>query len=454
MKILIKNGLVVTSEKTFKADILIKNKIISQIREDIKTPMDIDKVVDASGRYIFPGGIDPHVHMNLPTPAGNSSDDFYSGSKAALIGGTTTIIDFVTPQKGQSLTEALHLRKKEAESSVTDYSFHVSPIEWNNDTENEIKKCIKEGITSFKVYMAYKKSIGLSDEVLKKVMTVVAKAGGLITVHAEMDDTIEKLRDEYALSGKVSTEYHAKSRPPHTESDAVKKVINMAGETKCPLYIVHVSAKESILHIAKARKKAQLVFAEVCPHHLLLDDSRYNDDFEKACAFVLSPPLRKDVDSAALWQKIEEFIVQTTGTDHCPFTLKQKSAGRDDFRKIPNGAGSVEHRMALLYTYGVLEKRISINRFVEITSTNAAKIFGLYPKKGVIAKGSDADIIIWNPEIKNVISTQSHHQNSDLNIFEGFSTMGAAEYVFTKGIPVIKKGKLTNEPKGLFLKRK
>ncbi|MFW5793614.1 MAG: dihydropyrimidinase [Bacteroidota bacterium] len=453
MKILIKNGTIVTSDKTFKSDILIKNESIELISEQIKASDKYDQIIDANDRYIFPGGIDPHVHMNLPTPAGYSSDDFYTGSKAALLGGTTTIIDFVTPQKGQSLVEALQMRKKEAEKSLIDFSFHVSPVEWTKNTEEEINNCIKEGITSFKVYMAYKKSIGLDDKSLEKVVKAVAKAKGLLVVHAEMDDTIEELRDKYAKEGKLTPEYHAESRPPYTESEAVRKIIDMAGKNQCSLYIVHVSAKESIMHIADARKQARMVFAEVCPHHLLLDDTKYKGDFDETCAFVLSPPLRKSGDCEALWQKLEEYIIQTIGTDHCPFTLKQKQMGKDDFRKIPNGAGSVEHRMSLLYTYGVLKNRISLNRFVEVTSTNAAKIFGLYPQKGEIAVGSDADLLIWNPEIKNIISAKSHHQNSDLNIFENFETVGAAEYVITKGIAVTKNGEILCEPKGNFLKR-
>ena len=391
--------------------------------------------------------------MHLPTGAGYSADDFYSGSKAALYGGTTTIIDFVTPKKRQSLPDALKQRKKEAESSIIDYSFHVSPIEWTKTSEKEINGIIKEGINSFKVYMAYKDTIGLNDVDLFKVMKAVGKAGGMVTVHAELGDDIEKLRNFYSQQGKTTPKYHPLSRPPEMEADAVKKAIELAGKADCPLYIVHVSAKKSLEYIKMAQQKGQKVYAETCPHYLLLEDSKYLGEFEKTAPFVLSPPLRKKEDNIALWKAIADNAIQTIGTDHCPFTLEQKKKGRNDFRKIPNGAGGVEHRLALLYTYGVIQKKFSINKFVDLLSTQPAKIFGLYPRKGEIAVGSDADIVIWNPDKKNIISSKTHHQNCDTNIFEDFETKGAAEFVIIKGEIAIKNGKLINETTGRFLKR-
>jgi dihydropyrimidinase len=433
MKTIIKNGTIVTSKKTFKADILIKDGKIALIDEDIQNYESDSQVIDATDCYIFPGGIDPHVHMHLPIPAGYSSDDFFTGSRAALTGGTTTIIDFVTPNKGQSLIEALEKRKKEAISSVINCYFHVSPIEWNENTENEIRECVKKGVKSFKVYMAYKKSIGLDDEVLEKVTRAIANAGGLLLVHAEMGDLIEEMRDKFASEGKLSPKYHCKSRPDFSESDAVKKVIDIANRNACPVYIVHLSAKASLEHIKNAQAKGWKVNAEVCPHHLLLDEKKYDGSFEETSKFVLSPPLRTKNDNDALWQALADEIIQTIGTDHCPFTSQQKAIGKDDFRKIPNGAGGVEHRMSLLYTYGVLKNRISLNRFVAVTSTNAAKTFGLYPQKGEIAVGSDADIVVWNPKVKSIISAKTHHQNCDVNIYEGFETEASAEVVIIGG---------------------
>ncbi len=457
MAILIKNGTIVNADKSFVADVLIDNGIIEHLSPTIETGrIQGAEVIDAKGKYLFPGGIDPHVHLHLPTPAGFSSDDFYTGSRAALFGGTTTLIDFVTPAKGELLTEALAKRKAEAANCLTDYSFHVSPVEWRNTMPNEIKTCLKtEGITSFKVYMAYKDSIGLEDDVLKKVMQAVAKAGGMVTVHCEEGDVVDELRNRFYKEGKRSPHYHPLSRPPEAEAAAVKKAIRFAKETGCPLYIVHVSSALSLQYIQQARQSGQKVFAETCPHYLLLDDAKYDGTFEETAPFVLSPPLRKKEDNRALWNALADNTIQTVGTDHCPFTMEQKRLGLDDFRKIANGAGGVEHRLELLYTYGVLQNRISLNRFVEIASANAAKIFGLYPKKGIIAEGSDADVVIWNPDTKKVISAKSHHMYCDTDIFEGFETTGSPEYVITNGKIVICNGEWYGKDiKGRFLTRK
>ncbi len=453
MKLLIKNGKIITSNKIFNSDILSNNGRIIQIEKNI-LPKNVDKIIDASGKLIFPGGIDPHVHMHLPTPAGYSSDDFYTGSKAALFGGTTTLIDFVTPNKGQSLCDALKKRKKEAANSLIDYSFHVSPIEWRDSLKKEIKKCIKKGITSFKVYMAYKNTIGLDDKDIYKVMKIVGKYGGIVTMHCELGDEIEKLRNAFAKENKLSPEYHYLSRPAKLEALAVKKAIKLAKKAKCPLYIVHVSSKKSLKYIKKAQARGQTVFAETCPQYLTLDQSKYTGDFYKVAPYIMSPPLRKHKDNKALWKAISKGVIKTVGTDHCPFTLQQKEAGIEDFRKIPNGAGGIEHRLALLYTYGVLEGKISLQQFVNASSTNAAKIFGLYPKKGEIAIGSDADLVVWDPNKENKISAHNHHQNCDTNIYEGISTKGAPEFVIVNGEIAIYNGKMLKKNKGKFLRRK
>ena len=453
MKTLIKNGTIVTSEKNIIADIFIENQKIKKVEGKIEEKA--GRIIDAKGKYLLPGGVDPHVHMRLPTPAGFSSDDFITGSKAALFGGTTTIIDFVTPERGQSMVEALEKRKEEAKPSLIDHSFHVSPVEWNDSTENEMKECIKRGITSFKVYMAYKNAIGLDDDEVYNVMKVAAKEGVIVTAHCEADDDINELREQFATEGKLSPEAHALSRPPALEAKAVKKAIEMAAETGCVLYIVHVSFAQSIKIIREAQEKGQEVIAETCPQYLLLDDSKYQSAFDEAAKFVMSPPLRKTDDNHVLWKAIAENAINAIGTDHCPFISQQKRIGREDFRKIPNGAGGVEHRLALLHTFGVLKDQFSLNRFVDITSTKPAKIFGLYPQKGEIAPGSDADIVIWNPKKNNTISTITHHQLSDLNIYEGMHTIGAPEIVINKGVAVIEKSKLLMKNNlGCFLKRK
>lgn len=453
--ILIKNGEIFTGTENFRGSILIKDEKIELVSKESLSEELANKVIDAKGAPVFPGAVDPHVHMHLPTGAGYSADDFYTGSKAALSGGTTMLIDFVTPHKGQSLREALKERKKEAENTLTDFSFHVTPVEWRDSLPDEIR-AIKdeEGITSFKVYMAYKDTIGLDDEDLRKVLKTVAEAGGMVCVHAEIGDEITVLRKKLLAEGKLSPEYHPLSRPDWIEAQAVEKVIGYAHRAGCPLYIVHVSASTSLNYIAEAQKKNQKVFAETCPQYLLLDDEKYQGRFEETAPFVLSPPLRKKSDNEALWQALKDETIVSMGTDHCPFNKVQKEVGKNDFTKIANGIGGVEHRLTLLYTYGVLKGKLTMNEFVLLVSTNPAKIFGLYPKKGAIVPGSDADLVIWNPHKENVISVKNHLSNTDLEAYEGFEIKGAPEYVLLRGQIAVRNGKLTPlNSKGRFLKR-
>jgi dihydropyrimidinase len=453
MKILIKGGTVITSFISNESDILIEDGIISVVGKSLPED-DADRIIDASGMYIFPGGVDPHVHMHLPVAAGYSSDDFFSGSRAALCGGTTTIIDFVTPVRGESLPRALEKRIKEAEDSLIDYAFHVSPVEWRETTAEEIDECVRMGVTSFKVYMAYKSTVGLNDNDLLKVMKAVGKAGGMVTIHCELDDAIEELRQEFFMESHTSPLYHALSRTARLEAEAVHKAVETARLADCPLYIVHVSSRESLKYIREARMRGQIVYAETCPQYLLLDDSKYMGDFQQSAPYVISPPLRTREDNEALWNAIADGTISTAGTDHCPFTMEQKRAGINDFRKIPGGAGGVEHRLALLYTYGVLTKRLNINQMVNIFSSSPAEIFGLYPSKGKISKGSDADLVIWNPGAESVISAKSHHQNCDINIYEGMHVKGNAEYVIAGGDIMIEKGQKTDLKKtGKYLYR-
>ncbi len=452
-KLLIKNARIVTSERIYFSDILAEAGKITYISENIEKKTDYD-ILDAEKKYVFPGGIDPHVHMHLPTFAGYSADDFYTGSKAALLGGTTTLIDFVTPKKNQPLPDALAERKREAENCLTDFTFHVSPIDFHKNIENEIRECIDRGITSFKVYTAYLDSIGLKDTDLLKIMEIVAEAGALLTVHAELGNDIEKLRNQYFKEGKVNPEYHALSRPPETEFKAVEKIINYAEQTGCKVYFVHVSTGKSAEIIKSAQKKALPVFAETCPQYLLLEDSKLKGKFKDTAKYVFSPPLRKKTDNENLWNALSGSVIQTVGTDHCPFNYSQKLLGENDFRKIPNGAGGVEHRLSLLYTYGVLESKISLNDFVKISSTNSSKIFGLYPQKGEIAVGSDADLIIWQ-NTDEIISIKTHNQSCDLNIYENIEIKGKPETVIKNGKIIFSDGTFSdNISNGEFLKRK
>ena len=434
MIIIIRNAHIVNADGDFHSDILIREGKIISIGKGVRYDgVDEQEEIDATGMLVFPGGVDPHVHMHLPTGAGYSSDDFRSGSKAALSGGTTSIIDFVTPHRGQSLVDALKARKAEAAGCLTALGFHISPVEWRESTADEIRECIRLGYKSFKLYMAYKDSIGVDESVIEKVMQVVAAEGGIVIMHCEMGDKIEQLRTKMAAEGLLSPAAHPLSRPPHTESQAVGIAIRLAAKTNCPLYVVHVSAAESVELIRQARNSGQQVMGEACPHHLLLDESLYNKPFEQSAPYVLSPPLRSRRHRDALWKGLQDGTLQTVGTDHCPFMMHQKNLGRNDFRKIANGAGGVEHRLSLLYTYGVLQNKISLQDFVKLTSTNPAKTFGMYAYKGIIAEGADADIVIWDPNKKHTITAKNHQQNCDHNIYEGFITIGNPSIVIAKG---------------------
>lgn len=456
-KTLIKNGTIVTSEKTFQGDILFCDSKTAEVKKKISEfPKDAE-IIDASGMLVFAGGVDAHVHFDLPTPAGNSSDDFYSGSIAAIYGGTTSFIDFVTPSKDESLISALNKRLKFSERSLLDYSFHMSITSWNKETSKEMEVIVKEyGITSFKTYLAYKGTIGIEDEELFNVMKTAARLKALVTVHCETGDEILRLQKKFISEGKTSPKYHALSRPASCEAAAVKNVITLAQKTKCPVYIVHTSAAASLEEIEKAQRSGQTVFSETCPQYLLLDDSVYDLPLPESLKYVISPPIREKSNQKKLWDGMKNGSVKVIATDHCPFNTKgQKDKGIHNFTKIPNGAGGIEHRLPLLYTYGVLKKKISLKQLVALTSAYPAEIFGLYPQKGNTAKGADADIVIWNPKTKDIISAKTHHQRCDSNIYEGFITEGKPEFVFVKGKKVLAKNNInTTGIKGSFLQRK
>lgn len=444
--ILITNGLIHTSDKIFKGDILTQNGRIVQVAEKIHADSFDALMIDASGKMIFPGGIDPHVHMELPSPAGNSTDDFYSGSKAALAGGTTTMIDFVTPARGESLISAFKERKKLAQKSLINYTFHVSPTWWGKDSAKEMEILVKEfGVNSFKCYLAYQNTIGINDEVLMEVMKIVRNLDSIVTLHCEMDEIIQKNVARFVSEGRTAPKFHPLSRPPEAEILAVEKAIKIAAKTGCKIYIVHVSTAGALELIKKAQKSGMEVYAETCPQYLLMDDRVYDQPFEKSAPFVMSPPLRKKEDQEALWEGIAVGTIQAVGTDHCPFNLKgQKDKGIDNFTLIPNGAGGVEHRLGLLYTYGVLANRISAEQFIKVTSENPASIFKLN-NKGSIRVGYDADLVIWNPDKETVISAKTQFQNCDVNIYEGLKIKGVCEMVISNGMIVFKDHQVIGE---------
>jgi len=433
--ILIKNGTIVTANENYKADIFVEEGKISRIGLHLKEDLKDCSVIEAEGNMIFPGGIDAHVHFALPTPAGPSCDDFLSGSRAAMAGGTTYFIDFVTPSRGQSLKDALMLRQAEAGNSLTECSLHMG-ITWFDETiPAQMEWCVKEaGIRSFKVYLAYKGNIGIEYHELEQVMVTAAKLNAIVLVHCEEGDLILQRQQELLEQGKTGPVYHALSRPSETEAESVKKVVDLCRKTGCKTYIVHTSAAKSLKYIRQGKKEGLPLYCETCPQYLLLDESVYQKPDRETLKYVISPPIRSKADQDALWQALKDGTVDVISTDHCPFnTIGQKDQGINDFAKIPNGAGGVEHRMKLLYTYGVLTGKISVQQFVSLTATNAAMIFRLYPRKGEIAVGSDADLVIWDQDSKSVISVKTNVQSGDDDIYEGMEIHGRPDATLISG---------------------
>lgn len=435
--ILITNGTLVSSETTQKADLLVENNRIYDTGNFNSLSDNNFQVNDASGKYVFPGGFDPHVHLSLPTPAGNSCDDFRSGSRAALAGGTTFFMDFVTPHRGQSLHDALALRRVETSQSLTGCGLHMGVSEWNPAVSAEILPLMeKEGIRTFKAYLAYKDSIGIGYDDLWEMMQIVGPAGGLVMVHCEDGEMIGSLQKELLAEGKTRPCYHATARPPEAETRAIAEVIRLSALTNCPAYIVHVSTGEGAKLIAQAKKDGIRVYGETCPHYLLLDDAVYDPWLNDAevLPYILSPPIRGKGDQDVLWAGVSNGTFDVVATDHCPFNLHgQKDRGLHDFTKIPNGAGGIRHRLQLLYTYGVVQKRISVNRFVDLVSTRPAEIFGFGHRKGKLLPGYDADLVIWDPGFEGVIARNSSFDRCDSDIFAGFPVKGNPETVLLGG---------------------
>jgi len=454
--ILVRNGLITTHNRQYKSDILISDGKITKIGKELIPEGKNIRIIDASGQIVLPGGVDPHVHMALPTGNGRSSDDFESGSMAALAGGTTTLIDFVTPEKGESLHSALSKRKKEAENSLCDYSLHMSVTSVGPETEKEIFEMVKnEGITSFKLYMAYKSSIGMNDPEILRAMEMIKNAGGISMIHCENGDIEDFLREKMVSSGKIGVSNYPESRPAEMETDAVNRAILFSGITRCPLYIVHLTTEQGVESVLKAKKRGLPVYAETCTHYLTLDDSVYEKG-KKGAKYVMSPPLRKIHDISRLWDGLNDGTLEVISTDHCPFNSKGDDySGPDDFSAIPKGVGGIDHRMSLIYSKGVKEKKISIHRFVNLVSTRPAKIFGLYPQKGAIMKGSDADLVVWDTKKISEITAKTQFQNCDSSVYENFKITGAPSVVIAGGKVVFKDGNFDlTRAKGNYIYRK
>ncbi|MEP7128061.1 MAG: dihydropyrimidinase [Chitinophagales bacterium] len=453
MSILIKNGRVVTASEDYVADIIVEGETISCLGKNLS--MNADEVIDAKGKFIFPGGIDPHVHLDMPFMGTFSSDNYETGTLAALHGGTTMVIDFVLQTQGKSLHHALEAwQSRSSGNCFGDYSFHMAVTDFNEETKKEIVEMVEsEGITSFKAFMAYKGALMIDDRQMVGLMNEVKKCGGMVTVHATNGDMIDFLIAKHKSEGKLSPLYHYLSQPEITESEASGRFTDMIFQSGCPGYIVHMTCEGAVSAVRRAGFRNQKVFGETCIQYLLLDASLYEQNFDGA-KWVMSPPLREKKDQAALWSAINQGTVQVVATDHCPFKWEQKRMGEKDFSKIPNGHPAIEHRMELLFSEGVNKGKISLNRFVEVTSTNAAKIFGMFPKKGSIGIGSDADLIIFDPEEKHVLSAKSHHMNVDYSAYEGWELKGKVKTTVLRGKIAVESGEVKiKKGYGEFVKR-
>lgn len=455
MALLIKNGTVINADQTLKADVLCDEGKILAVGPDLQAPGGAE-VIDASGQYVMPGGIDPHTHMQLPFMGTVASEDFFTGTRAGLAGGTTMIIDFVIPSPQQSLLEAYSTWREWASRAVSDYSFHVAVTWWDESVREEMKVLVEqEGVNSFKHFMAYKNAIMCEDETLVNSFTRCLELGAMPTVHAENGDLVYHLQKKMAEQGITGPEGHPLSRPSEVEGEAANRAIRFAQALGVPLYLVHVSCKEALAEINRARQEGQRVYGEVLAGHLELDDSVYQSkDWNFAAAHVMSPPFRPKEHQAALWQGLQGGTLQTTATDHCCFCAEQKAMGKDNFAMIPNGTAGVEDRMMIMWDSGVNAGRLTMNEFVAVTSANAAQIFNIYPQKGRVAEGADADIVIWDPELSKTISAKTHHQNVDFNIFEGRTVKGAPSHTISQGKVVYANGDLfVQEGAGRYIKR-
>ena len=454
MKTLIKNGRIITAVDDYKADILIEDEIVSVI--GAKLEMEADRVIDATGKLVIPGGIDPHTHMELPFGGTQASDDFRTGTIAAAHGGTTTIIDFAVQYKGESLIQAVDNWHAKAEGKTAiDYGFHLITTELEDNQIEEMHTLIDEGISSFKMFMAYPGVFLVDDATIFRAMSAAGERGGLICMHAENGIVINEIIKRALAQGRTAPKYHALTRPTRAEAEGVHRAIALAEMAEAPVYIVHLSCADALEKVREARDRGLPAFAETCPQYLFLSYDNYEEPGFDGAKYVMTPPLREKWNQAELWKGLKTDDLQVISTDHCPFCMKeQKELGRDDFSKIPNGAPGVEHRVPLIYNGGVVENRISLNRFVELTSTAAAKMFGLFPKKGTIAVGSDADIVIFDPQKKQTISAKTHHMNVDYSAYEGKTITGVVETVLSRGRVVIDNGEYKGKQgDGQFLKR-
>ena len=453
--VLIRNGTIVTASDHYQADVLIHDEQVVAIGQQLDESA--DQVLDAADCYLFPGGIDAHTHMELPFMGTYASDTFETGTLAGLHGGTTSIIDFAIQTQGDSLKAAVDEWHRKADGhAVGDYAFHCAVTDFNDNTRKEIPHIIHErGINSFKTFMAYKGALMVDDRQMFELMKELVIHGGIITSHCENGDMVDHQIQKFIAEGKTEPRYHVLSRPAICEAEASGRVMDLAWQAGCPNYIVHMTCEEALERVRVATLRNQKVYVETCIQYLLLDESLYFQDGFEGAKWVMSPPLRKKKDQEALWAGINQNLVHHVATDHCPFCMEQKEMGKDNFARIPNGAPGIENRLELLYSEGVEKGRVSLNKFVEMSSTAAAKIFGLFPRKGTIAVGSDADIIIFDPAVKHTMSVDTQHMNCDYSAYEGWEVQGKTRTTLLRGTVAVDEGKaLVGEGFGKYLSRK
>jgi dihydropyrimidinase len=454
MTLLIKHGTIVTATDQYQGDVYVDGETISTIGTSLE--MAADRVIDAAGKYVLPGGIDVHTHLDMPFGGTKSADDFESGTRAAAFGGTTTIVDFAIQYKGQTLHHAWDTWMKKAEgNAVIDYGFHMIITDLTDQVEEEMDALVRQGVTSFKLFMAYPGVFMLDDASIFRALLRTGQNGGTICMHAENGGVIDVLVKRALAEGKTAPKYHALTRPARAEAEATHRAIALAEIADVPIYIVHLSAAEALEMVTEARDRGLPAYAETCPQYLFLSYDNYEEPGFDGAKYVMSPPLRPKDTQDRLWRGLAFNDLQAISTDHCPFCMKeQKTLGQDDFSKIPNGAPGIETRMSLVYDGGVLPGRISLNRFVELTATSPAKIFGLFPRKGTIAPGSDADIVIFDPAKKTTLSAKTLHMKVDYNPYEGREVTGGVDTVVSRGRVVIDAGTFTGRAGGgSFLKR-
>jgi dihydropyrimidinase len=455
MSVLIKGGRIITAADDYVADIYVEDESVTLIGESLDPPA--DKVIDATGKYVLPGGVDPHTHLDMPFGGTVTVDDVESGQISAAFGGTTTHVDFIIQPKGATFAAAFDEWKAKANGKqVIDMGYHMAVTDLaEGGTLEELATLPDQGITSYKLFMAYKGALMVDDETLFKVMQVAAETGALVMVHAENGDAIDVLVKEALAAGHTEPKYHALTRPPETEGEATNRAIQLARVAGCKLYVVHVSCRESVEPIELAREKGWDVWGETCTQYFFIDESYLErPDFEGA-KYVYTPPPRAKENRDVLWRAVENDLLSVISTDHCAFLWDgQKTMGRDDFSKIPNGGPGLENRLQMIHEFGVRAGRISLNRMVELLSTNPARYFGLYPRKGTIAVGSDADLVVFDPERKVTISAATHHSKSDYNLFEGTEVTGAPEVVLLRGRVLVEGEELVAQPGvGDFIQR-